>query len=78
MSKAKNDSPLVGSNFWSWDGFGLPSKPKSIWEKDDEFIGNPPHELQGWYSVYNSNLSTIKIIKSFSSKFNDIQFFIIN
>ena len=48
------------------------SKPKSIWEKDDEFIGDPPHEFQGWYSVYSSDLSTIKIIKSFSSKFNDI------
>ncbi|MED5266754.1 MAG: mannanase, partial [Candidatus Neomarinimicrobiota bacterium] len=45
LSKAKNDSPLVGSNFWAWDGFGRPSKPKSIWEKDDEFIGNPPHEF---------------------------------
>ncbi|MAS77085.1 MAG: hypothetical protein CMG15_00390 [Candidatus Marinimicrobia bacterium] len=72
MSKAKNDSPLVGSNFWAWDGFGRPSKPKSIWEKDDEFIGNPPYEFQGWYSVYSSDLSTIKIIKIFSSKFNDI------
>ncbi len=72
MSKAKNDSPLVGSNFWAWGGFGRPSKPKSIWEKDDEFIGDPPHEFQGWYSVYSSDLSTIKIIKSFSSKFNDI------
>ena len=28
----------MGSNFWAWDGFGRPSKPKSIWEKDDEFI----------------------------------------
>jgi len=72
LSKAKNDSPLVGSNFWAWGGFGRPSKPKSIWEKDDEFIGDPPHEFQGWYSVYSSDLSTIKIIKSFSSKFNDI------
>ena len=62
----------MGSNFWAWDGFGRPSKPKSIWEKDDEFIGNPPYEFQGWYSVYSSDLSTIKIIKIFSSKFNDI------
>ena len=62
----------MGSNFWAWDGFGRPSKPKSIWEKDDEFIGNPRYEFQGWYSVYSSDLSTIKIIKSFSSKFNDI------
>jgi mannan endo-1,4-beta-mannosidase len=70
--KAKNGSPLVGSNFWAWGGFGRPRKPKSIWKKNDEFIGDPPHEFQGWYSIYNSDLSTINIIKNFTSKFNNM------
>ena len=70
--KAKKGSPLAGSNFWAWGGFGRPSKPKSIWKKNDDFIGAPPHEFQGWYSIYNSDLSTIKIIKGFALKFNDI------
>jgi len=70
--KVKNDSPLAGSNFWAWAGFGRPRKPKSIWKKNDEFIGDPPHEFQGWYSIYNSDLSTINIIKNFASKFNNM------
>ena len=72
FSKAKTDSPITGSNFWAWGGFGRPSKPKAIWAKNDDFIGDPPHEFQGWYSVYNTDLSTIKIIKNFTTKFNDI------
>ena len=70
--KAKNGSPLAGSNFWAWGGFGRPRKPKSIWKKHDQFIGDPPHEFQGWYSIYNSDLSTIKIIKKFASKLNNM------
>jgi len=70
--KVKNGSPLAGSNFWAWGGFGRPRKPKSIWKKHDQFIGDPPHEFQGWYSIYNSDLSTIKIIKNFASKFNNM------
>lgn len=70
--KTKNGSPLAGSNFWAWGGFGRPRKPKSIWKKHDQFIGDPPHEFQGWYSIYNSDLSTIKIIKNFASKFNNM------
>ncbi|MDP6877544.1 MAG: hypothetical protein QGI18_03015 [Candidatus Marinimicrobia bacterium] len=70
--KVKNGSPLAGSNFWAWGGFGRPRKPKSIWKKHDQFIGDPPHEFQGWYSIYNSDLSTIKIIKKFASKLNNM------
>jgi len=70
--KTKNGSPLAGSNFWAWGGFGRPIRPKSIWGKNDQFIGDPPHEFQGWYSIYNSDLSTIKIIKNFASKFNNM------
>ena len=70
--KVKNGSPLAGSNFWAWGGFGRPRKLKSIWKKHDQFIGDPPHEFQGWYSIYNSDLSTIKIIKKFASKFNNM------
>ena len=70
--KVKNGSPLVGSNFWAWGGFGRPRKPKSVWGKDDQFIGDPPHEFQGWYSIYNSDLSTIKIIKEYASNFNNM------
>jgi len=31
-------------------------------------IGDPPHELQGWYGVYNTDLTTTAIIKKYSNK----------
>ena len=33
------------------------------WKPGDEFIGDPPHELQGWYSVYNNDTTLSLVIK---------------
>ena len=40
----------------------------AIWEKGDDFTGDPPHEHQGWYSVYNVDESTLDIISTFTLK----------
>ena len=61
---------LQGLNFWAWAGEGRPRKPKGVWKKGDDLIGDPPHEFQGWYSVYDKDKSTLKIIKKFSKAFN--------
>ncbi len=42
-----------GDNFWAWAGL---SRPGNGW------IGDPPHETPGWYSVYDSDASTLAII----------------
>jgi mannan endo-1,4-beta-mannosidase len=47
--------PLVGSNFWAWGGASRPG---------DDWLGDPPHEPPGWYSVYDQDESTIAIISS--------------
>jgi mannan endo-1,4-beta-mannosidase len=60
-------SSLQGINFWAWGGEGRPSVPKSIYTPGDDLIGDPPHEYQGWYSVYDTDASTIGLIK----KYND-------
>ena len=39
-----------------------------MWKSGDDFIGDPPHEEQGWYSVYDKDFSTIEIIKEFTTK----------
>ncbi|MCI4670102.1 MAG: hypothetical protein MRZ79_18340 [Bacteroidia bacterium] len=61
---------LSGLNFWSWGGFGRPKEPKAIWKTGNDLIGDPPHEHQGWYSVYDKDHSTLEVIKEFSQKFN--------
>jgi mannan endo-1,4-beta-mannosidase len=57
-----------GVNFWAWGGEGRPRQPEAWWKKGDDFTGDPPHEPQGWYSVYNIDKSTHKVIKQYSKK----------
>lgn len=68
MSK---DNLASGVNFWAWAGEGRPKNPGGIWVKGDPWIGDPPHEPQGWYSVYNTD-TTIDIIKEYAKKFNEL------
>ena len=49
------DSNMAGDNFWAWGGTSRPG---------DSWLGDPPHETPGWYSVYNTDESTIAIISS--------------
>ena len=72
FQKAGN-GPLAGCNFWAWGGLGRPSAPKAIWQKGDDFIGDPPHEYQGWYSVYDVDEETLDIIKTYSLKIKQIK-----
>ena len=62
-------TPLQGSNFWAWGGIGRPRTPKAVWQTGDDYIGDPAHEYQGWYSVYNTDASTHAIIRSFNAKY---------
>lgn len=67
-SKIQNGDNLVGVNFWAWAGEGRPPRPGQEWTKGDPFIGDPPHEPQGWYSVYDKD-STVDVITRYSMKY---------
>ena len=67
----KNKTPVGGVNFWAWGGEGRPKKPYgSIWQVGDTFIGDPPHEQQGWYSVYDKDSSTLNVVNNHARKVN--------
>lgn len=68
---AHNDGPLQGCNFWSWGGEGRPAKAGGFWEEGHDLIGDPAHELQGWYSVYDMDKSTIDIVKTYCDILNE-------
>ena len=57
-----------GVNFWAWSGQGRPVNPGTMWKKGDPFTGDPPHEPQGWYSVYDRDTATHKVIKEYADK----------
>jgi mannan endo-1,4-beta-mannosidase len=45
--------PAAGDNFWAWAG---EARPGYAW------IGDPPHETPGWYSVYDIDETTLAVI----------------
>jgi mannan endo-1,4-beta-mannosidase len=70
-AKEKN-STVAGVNFWAWAGEGRPRTPEGLWKPGDDFIGDPPHEAQGWYSVYDRDSSTIQVIKKYAALMGDV------
>ena len=60
--------PIAGANFWAWAGEGRPREAHGIWKPGDDFIGDPPHEHQGWYSIYDKDESTLKVIMEYAGK----------
>jgi len=70
---ASQDSSVVaGVNLWAWGGEGRPGEVEGLWRAGDSFIGDPPHEFQGWYSVYDKDSTTNSIIGSYAQKMNSI------
>ena len=59
-----NHGPFSGSNFWAWGGSGRAGHEDFRWQGDDRsYMGDPPQEAQGLYSVLNSDKSTLQLIR---------------
>ena len=58
---------VAGVTFSGWAGEGR--KKHGLWEQGDPFIAEPPHEYQGWNSIYNTDVSTIQIVTSYAERF---------
>jgi mannan endo-1,4-beta-mannosidase len=69
---SKPDAVIAGCNFWAWAGEGRPRIPAGIWKAGDDFIGDPPHETQGWYSIFDTDTSTQRIIKIQAERMNGL------
>lgn len=70
LNSIQNDGVVKGLNFWTYSGEVKPERPGEYWKKGDAFLGDPPHELQGWYGVYNTDKTTLEIIKKYVTKIN--------
>ena len=60
---ARNGGPAAGVNVWVWAGRSRPG---------DRWIGDPPHEKPGWYSIYASDSSTLTLLQSLSQDLHNI------
>jgi mannan endo-1,4-beta-mannosidase len=63
LNSITSGGPAAGINFWAWGGR---ARPGIAW------IGDPPHEPPGWYSVYDTDQSTLAIISSQAEAINGL------
>lgn len=55
---------IAGVNFWAWGGMSRQSSDKLWWKPGDDYCGDPAQEPQGFYSVYDSDSTTLAVIRS--------------
>ncbi len=53
LDSVEGKGSISGSNIWAWGGRGRPGQG---------WIGDPPHEPPGWYSVFDCDDSTLAVI----------------
>jgi mannan endo-1,4-beta-mannosidase len=65
LESARAGGPAAGSNFWAWSGEGRAQHADYHMQVGDtSYVGDPPHEPQGWYSVFDSDESTLALIRA--------------
>ena len=70
---AAKPGTVAGLNFWAWAGEGRPrdmAAERVIWAPGDAWTGDPPHEPQGWYSVYAEDATTHSVFAQCVSSFS--------
>ena len=64
---------ITGVNFWAWSGEARPRFPYGgLWQSGDDFLGDPPHEEQGWYGVYDTDVSTLEVVSNYAKQIQQL------
>jgi mannan endo-1,4-beta-mannosidase len=71
--RAANGDPIAGWNFWAWGGAGRAANADYWWKPGDDFTGDPPQEEQGLYSVFDTDASSLALIKDHAGKLRALQ-----
>ena len=59
----------MGSNFWAWNGEARAAHADwRFGEGDRGYMGDPPHEPQGWYGLFDGDSSTLGIVGQHARK----------
>ncbi len=65
---ARSGAPIAGSNFWAWGGEAHGVRNDGVWKPGDQLLGDPPHEPQGFNAVYDTDSTTVHILKRHAEK----------
>ncbi len=72
-TSAQDGGPACGDNVWAWAGEARPSVPYGgHWSPAEPWLGDPPHECQGWYSIYDSDVSTLSVLADHADEMSSI------
>jgi len=69
LESAQKGEPSAGYNIWAWNGAARTTRSNFWWQQGDDFMGDPPQEEQGMYGVFDTDLSTIAIMKEYNARF---------
>ena len=69
---ARQGSVVAGGNLWTWTGEGRAPRPGDYWRPGEPFTGDPSHERQGWYSIYDSDSTTISILSTYAHRLDEV------
>jgi mannan endo-1,4-beta-mannosidase len=60
----REGGPLQGSNFWAWNGEARAAHEDFRFvDGDRAYMGDPPHEKQGWYGNFDTDKPMLDLIK---------------
>jgi mannan endo-1,4-beta-mannosidase len=63
---SKSKGHLAGAAFWAFGGTARPIANQIFWKQGNDYMGDPPMEEQGLNTVFDSDRSTWKVIKTYS------------
>jgi mannan endo-1,4-beta-mannosidase len=66
----RSGGPVAGTNFWAWNGEARTAHPDWRFKDGDlQYMGDPPHEPQGWYGNFDSDTPILNQIRNHARKF---------
>ena len=68
LSHIKQSPHVAGADFWAFGGTARPIKGQMFWKAGDERMGDPPMEEQGLNTVFDSDVSTWRVIRAASAR----------
>lgn len=75
LDNMKAGGPVAGTHFWAWSGEGRAQHPDHHFQPGDtNFVGDPPHEPQGWYGVFDVDASTQATIAEHAAAVKSLPF----
>jgi mannan endo-1,4-beta-mannosidase len=65
----RDGGSLQGSNFWAWNGEARAKHEDYRYvDGDRAYMGDPPHEPQGWYGNFDSDTAMLDLISAHAAR----------